>query len=209
MLYLHKQAYLSKVDREPEYQHLIAELDRRSAGKDERIQTMRGFWEQRLGVKDLTRMPGYEPLGEYQLAFRAPGKTAGYRHQYRFDLSDQELEKQMKGYGLHHALTNGEDLSSFVAAVLGNNGALVSTVEKMRAGIPVAGMSPAADMGTGIGLADAGNEARQCQAAFHGEFRHPENAGDFFNDLDFVIQFFERLEFLHFVRLEASGVFKD
>ena len=209
LLYLHKQAYLSKVDREPEYQHLIAELDRRSAGKDERIQTMRGFWEQRLGVKDLTRMPGYEPLGEYQLAFRAPGKTAGYRHQYRFDLSDQELEKQMKGYGLHHALTNGEDLSSFVAAVLGNNGALVSTVEKMRAGIPVAGMSPAADMGTGIGLPDAGNEARQCQAAFHGEFRHPENAGDFFNALAFVIQFFERLEFLHFVRLKASGVFKD
>lgn len=33
LLYLHKQAYLSKVDREPEYQHLIAELDRRSAGK--------------------------------------------------------------------------------------------------------------------------------------------------------------------------------
>ena len=31
LLYLHKQAYLSKVDREPEYQHLIAELDRRSA----------------------------------------------------------------------------------------------------------------------------------------------------------------------------------
>ena len=66
-------------------------------------------------------------------------------------------------------------------------------------------------MGTGIGLADAGNEARQCQAAFHGEFRHPENAGDFFNALEgaFVIQFFERLEFLHFVRLKASGVFKD
>ena len=151
LLYLHKQAYLSKVDREPEYQRLIAELDRRAAGKDERIQTMRGFWEQRLGVKDLTRMPGYEPLGEYQLAFLAPGKTAGYRHQYRFDLSDRDLEKQMKGYGLHHSLTNGEDLPSFIDSVLGNNGAMVSTVEKMRAGIPVGGMSPASDMGTGGG----------------------------------------------------------
>ncbi len=151
LLYLHKQAYLSKVDREPEYQRLIAELDRRAAGKDERIQSMRGFWERRLDVKDLTRMPGYEPLGEYQLAFRAPGKTAGYRHQYRFDLSDQDLEKQMKGYGLHHALTNGDDLPTFIDSVLGNNGAMVSTVEKMRAGIPVGGMSPAADMGTGGG----------------------------------------------------------
>ena len=149
LLYLHKQAYLSKMDREPEYQRLVAELDRRAAGKEERIQTMRGFWEQRLGVKDLTRMQGYEPLGEHQLAFRAPGKTAGYRHQYRFDLSDQDLEKQMKGYGLHHALTNGDDMPSFIDSVLGNNGALVSTVEKMRAGIPVGGMSPASDMGTG------------------------------------------------------------
>ncbi len=151
LLYLHKQAYLSKVDGEPEYQRLITELDRRAAGKDERIQTMRGFWEQRLGVKDLTRMQGYDPLGEHQLAFRAPGKTAGYRHQYRFDLSDQDLEKQMKGYGLHHTLTNGDDLPSFIDSVLGNNGALVSTMEKMRAGIPVRGMSPAADMGTGGG----------------------------------------------------------
>ena len=57
----------------------------------------------------------------------------------------------MKGYGLHHALTNGDDMPSFIDAVLGNNGALVSTVEKMRAGIPVGGMSPSADMGTGGG----------------------------------------------------------
>ncbi len=149
LLYLHKQAYLSKVDREPEYQQLIEGLDRRAVGKEERIQTMRGFWERRLGVKDLTRMAGYEPLGEHQTAFRLPGKTAGYRHQYRFDLSDQDLEKQMKGYGLYHSLTNGQDLPSFIDTVLANNGAMVSTVEKMRIGIPVRGMSPAEDMGTG------------------------------------------------------------
>ena len=149
LLYLHKQAYLSKVDREPEYQQLIQELDRRAAGKEERIQTMRGFWERRLGVKDLTRMAGYEPLGTHQTAFRLPGKTAGYRHQYRFDLSDQDLEKQMKGYGLYHSLTNGQDLPSFIDTVLANNGAMVSTVEKMRIGIPVRGMSPAEDMVSG------------------------------------------------------------
>jgi SPP1 gp7 family putative phage head morphogenesis protein len=149
LLYLHKQAYLTKVDRDPEYKRLVAELDRRAAGKDERIQEMRGFWERRLGVKDLTRMPGYDPMGEYQLAFKAPGKKAGYRHQYRFDISDEDLEKQMKGYGLYHRLTNGEDLPSFIETVLENNGAMVSTVEKLRAGIPVGGMSPAADMDTG------------------------------------------------------------
>ena len=149
LLYLHKQAYLSKVDREPEYEQLIQELDRRAVGKEERIQTMRGFWERRLGVKDLTRMAGYEPLGTHQSAFKIPGKRAGYRHQYRFDLSDQDLEKQMKGYGLHHSVTGDQDLTSLIDTVLENNGAMVSTVEKMRIGIPVRGMSPAEDMGTG------------------------------------------------------------
>ena len=149
LLYLHKQAYLTKVDRDPEYRRLITELDRRAASKEERIREMRGFWERRLGVKDLTRMPGYNPMGEYQLAFKDPGKRAGYRHQYRFDISDEDLERQMKGYGLYHRLTNGDDLPSFIDTVLENNGAMVSTVEKLRAGIPVGGMSPEADMDTG------------------------------------------------------------
>ena len=149
LLYLHKQAYLSKADREPDYQQLITELDRRAAGKQERIQTMRGFWEQRLGVKDLTRMPGYKPLGAHQSAFKIPGKTAGYRRQYRFDLSDQDLEKQMKGYGLYHSVTGDQDLPSLIDTVLTNNGAMVSTIEKMRIGIPVRGMSPVEDMDTG------------------------------------------------------------
>jgi hypothetical protein len=149
LLYLHKQAYLTKADRDSEYKRMVEELDRRAAGKEERIREMRGFWEKRLGVKDLTRMSGYDPLGEHQLAFKGVAKGGGYRHQYRFDLSDDDLEKQMKGYGLYHRLTNGEDLPSFIETVLDNNGAMVSTVEKLRAGIPVGGMSPVADMDTG------------------------------------------------------------
>jgi len=55
----------------------------------------------------------------------------------------------MKGYGLYQRLTNGEDLQSFIDTVLENNGAMVITVEKLRAGIPVGGMSPEADMDAG------------------------------------------------------------
>ena len=130
LLYLHKQAYLAKVDREPDYKRLVEELDRRAAGKEERIREMRGFWEKRLGVKDITRMPGYDPMGEYQAAFKNPSKQAGYRHQYRFDISDADIEKQMKGYGLHHRLTNGEDVASFIDTALGNNGAMVDVYKR-------------------------------------------------------------------------------
>ncbi len=95
LLYLHKQAYLTKVDRDPEYRRLFKELDRRAASKEERIREMRGFWERRLGVKDLARMSGYDPMGEYQAAFKAPGRHGVYRHQYFFDITDKDLEKQM------------------------------------------------------------------------------------------------------------------
>lgn len=67
----------------------------------------------------------------------------------RFDISDDDLEKQMKGYSLYHHLTNGESVSSFLDTALENNGAMVSTVEKLRAGIPPGGMSPESDMNSG------------------------------------------------------------
>ena len=149
ILYLAKQAYITKADREPEYVQMAADLDRRSATKTERIQTMRAFWERRLGVPDITRQPGYNPVGEYQFGFKDRSIQGGYRQQYRFDISDADLEKEMKGYSLHHHLTNGESVSSFLDQALGNNGAMMSTVEKLRAGLAPGGMSPAEDMNSG------------------------------------------------------------
>lgn len=149
IMYLTKQAYVTKADREPEYARMISGLDGRNATKTERIQTMRGFWEQRLGVSDITRMPGYDPVGEYQLGFKDTKIAGGYRHQYRFDITDADLEKQMKGYSLYHRLTNGESVSEFLDTVIENNGAMISTVEKLRAGVMPGGMSPESDMNSG------------------------------------------------------------
>ena len=149
IMYLQKQAYLSRVDTTSDYQALVKGLDLRQASKEERVRELRAFWEKRLGVADLTKQPGYDPLGEYQLGFLDAKAAAGYRHQYRFDLSDADLEKEMKGYALYHRLTNGEDLTAFVDQVLENNGAMVSTVEKLRMGLRPGGMSPERDMETG------------------------------------------------------------
>lgn len=149
IMYLAKQAYITKADREPEYTKLVSDLDARSATKTERIQAMRGFWAKRLGVSDITKLPGYDPIGEYQLGFKDRKIGGGYRYQYRFDISDEQLEKEMAGYSLHHNLTNSGSMSSFLDTVLENNGALVSTVEKVRSGIAPGGMSPQADMRSG------------------------------------------------------------
>lgn len=55
----------------------------------------------------------------------------------------------MKGYSLYHNLTNGESISEFLDTVLENNGAMISTVEKLRAGVMPGGMSPESDMNSG------------------------------------------------------------
>ncbi|MHB1001458.1 MAG: phage head morphogenesis protein [Armatimonadota bacterium] len=149
ILYLHKQAYVTKSDRDQEYTKMVASLDNRNASKTERVQTMRAFWEKKLGVRDITKMPGYDPIGEYQHGFKDRSITGGYRHQYRFDISDEQLEKDMAGYSLYHNLTNGSSMSGFLDTALGNNGAMISTVEKLRSGVMPGGMSPEEDMRSG------------------------------------------------------------
>ena len=148
-MYLEKLAYIRKTDKSADYKRLQKSLDDRNATTSERVQALRGYWQKELGVKDITQLPGYNPLGEYQAGFLDRDAKGGYRHQFRFDITEEDLEKQMKGYSLVHELTNGESMASFIDLIMENNGAMVSTVEKMRMGVPPGGMSPVADMQTG------------------------------------------------------------
>ncbi len=148
-MYLRKMAYVAKADKSDDYQKLLKGLEARDASVSERVQTLRDYWQSRLGVRDLTRQPGYNPQGEYQQGFLDRKLKGGYRHQYRFDLSEAELERTMKGYTLHHDLTGGARMDTFIDLVLENNGTMVSTIEKMRIGVPPGGMSPAEDMDSG------------------------------------------------------------
>ena len=148
-MYLRKMAYVSKADQNDDYRKVLKGLEDRDASVTERVQTMRDYWQGSLGVRDLTRLPGYNPQGEYQHGFLDRKLTGGYRHQFRFDLSDEDLEREMKGHTLFHNLTDGARMDSFIDTVLENNGAMVSTIEKMRIGVPTGGMSPESDMDTG------------------------------------------------------------
>ena len=148
-MYLEKLAYIRKTDKSADYKRLQKSLDDRNATTTERVQALRGYWQKELGVQDITQLSGYNPLGEYQAGFLDRDAKGGYRHQFRFDITEEDLEKQMKGYSLVHDLTNGESMSGFIDLIMENNGAMVSTVEKMRMGVAPGGMSPVADMQTG------------------------------------------------------------
>ncbi|QBG46055.1 phage head morphogenesis protein [Verrucomicrobia bacterium S94] len=148
-MYLEKMAYIRKVDHKADFKRLQKGLDDREASTTERVQAMREYWQKELKVDDLTKLPDYDPMGAYQAGFLDRKLKGGYRNQFRFDISEQELEEKMKGHSLVHSLTNSEKMSDFVETIMQNNGAMVSTVEKMRMGIPPGGMSPVADMNSG------------------------------------------------------------
>jgi len=150
-MYLMKQAYILQEDTTPGWKKMIKSLKSQKASKAEQVKALRQYWSDKLGVKDVTQIPGYNPQGKYSIMSSAwkKKKDAGYRHQLRFDISDEQVKRELGDYGLFHRLTNGSDVSSVIDEILKHNGAMVSTVEKMRVGIPVGGMSPSSDMGTG------------------------------------------------------------
>jgi len=149
IMYLQKQAYLLKKDTSAAWKKMGQKMDSSNATKAERIQAMRKFWSDELGVDDVTKIPGYDPVGNYELGFSDPSRRAGYRHQMRFDLTDEMLDRELKGYGLYHNVTDSGNVEDLVKTVLDNNGNMVSTVEKIRIGVKPGGMSPVSDMGTG------------------------------------------------------------
>jgi len=154
LVYLYKQAYLVKEDTSPAYKKVIRSLDKANATKEQRIKALRGYWADKLGVDDISSLPDYKPYGDYALSGNGVrsgvfSESAGYREFYRFDIPEKEFEKKLKGIGLFHNFTSGRDVVKTIDQILSNNGAMISTVEKIRLGIPVGGMSPLSDMGTG------------------------------------------------------------
>jgi len=151
VLYLLKTAYILNEDTTPAWKKVIKKLDKEMASSSERVKALRQYWSDRLGVDDVTKIAGYDPQGRYSLMTSSlkAKREAGWRKQLRFDITDMQIERELKGYGLYHRLTDGSDLPEVLDAVLEHNGAMVSTVEKMRIGIPVGGMSPGSDMESG------------------------------------------------------------
>lgn len=107
-----------------------------------RIQALRAHLKGQIG-KDPTELPGYNPAGQYE-AF-----GHGHRHRYRPDLAGPDWEKFKRDYRLHHAITGGNSISGAIQAILNAGGKMAPSVDKLRRGIPLGGMSPEADLKTG------------------------------------------------------------
>ncbi|MDP8223077.1 MAG: hypothetical protein P9L99_06940, partial [Candidatus Lernaella stagnicola] len=147
-MYLQKQAYIQGIDKSPRFKKAMTTAEGLKT-KQGQVKILRQFWNAELGVDDVTKLPHYDPFGSFQHATRGKIEGAGRRVQMRFDISEAELDRDLAGHSLKHRLTNDGDMADFINQALDNNGAMVSTIEKMRLGITPGGMSPTSDMESG------------------------------------------------------------
>jgi len=147
LMYLQKVAYVAKVDQTPAF--LAAAEEARKAGSGEAaVRVWREAWSRHLGVKDVTKLPDYNPAGIHQASTTGAKAGAGMRVQYRFDIPREELARELEGYTLMHHLTKGT-VEDFLDAVLPTNRAFVPTADRFGVGVPLGGMSPTQDLNTG------------------------------------------------------------
>lgn len=149
LMYLQKVAYAAKVDQSPAF--LAAAEDAQKAGSGEAaVRIWREVWSRHLGVKDVTKLPDYNPAGVHQASTTGVKAGAGMRVQYRFDVSSQDLAKEMADYRLMHQITRG-NVEDFLQAVLSTNRSFIPTADRFATGVPLGGMSPTQDLNTGGG----------------------------------------------------------
>ena len=132
LLYLSKVSYAAGVLDEVS---LTPEMTTR-----ERIGALKEFWQKRLGVPDVTKVNGYNPLPRFD-------EDKGWARWTRFDLDAGDFEQRMKGYALGHDLHT--NVAEAVESILDSEGSIVATEEKFRIGVRIHGMSPDADQRTG------------------------------------------------------------
>lgn len=153
LLYLRQQAYVAREEQNPAYEVLLNNIANNGWNTEKQVEVMKDYWTKKLG-KPLETIPDYNPFGEH-LAGYADAETAGGRRQFtRFDVDRAEFDKEIGGkYRVYVDLTyrGHTDQLGDIKVIMEHSGALVSTTEKLRIGVPVQGASPVADLKTGGG----------------------------------------------------------
>jgi len=149
LLYLHKAAYSAKVHNSAAWEA--------ATRAPEPLQAMRDYWSHRLKVPDVTKLPAYEPEGQYPQRWDGAHAKAGTRTHYRFDFSEADVAKTLAGYKIYQDPSYGGDtIENLLTRALPNNASLLSTTERIRVGIQnkddpggTKGSSTASDLNSG------------------------------------------------------------
>ena len=110
--------------------------------QEKRLEYLRKEASTAMGVDDITALPSYRPLGDWQQ----------YGHgriiHTRPDLNGPEWQQFQKDYILHHNLYGGVNVGA-IRNIVEGGGQMAPTMDKLRRGIIPKGMSPGADIESG------------------------------------------------------------
>ena len=112
------------------------------ADQQQRIKAAQAWINKEVGF-DITKVPDYQPEGVYQ-AF-----GQGRVNTFRPDLAGPKWDEFAKDYSIYHAHTSDGTLAEIIDIILENGGQMAPSVDKLRRGFNVGGMSPGADLRTG------------------------------------------------------------
>jgi len=110
--------------------------------QEERIKYLQKEVSDAAGVDDITALSSYNPFGDWQ--------QYGYGRvvRYRPDLVGPEWEDFQQKYVISHSLHTGATFDA-IKNIIDGGGQMAPTMDKLRRGVPIGGMSPTADMETG------------------------------------------------------------
>lgn len=146
-LYLHRGIYMQGKHGTPDY---ISIWETRTFTDEERVAKLKHYVKQNMGI-DVDKVPSYDPTGK---ARHADG--SGFRHWDRWDVTPDDIAKNMEDYALVHTtgnLTSSPEgaVAETLGAILDSGGEFTSTTGRIRKGVAVrgAGASTEADISTG------------------------------------------------------------
>lgn len=146
LLYLLRQSYVTKDHTRDDFKRMIKRLDDEGASTEKRVAALRKYWADQMEVDDVTKIPEYNPAGEWELCGEDHTIRAGRWHQYRFDIKDKDIADLRL---VHDTLYGTSQTAADVySAAMPGNQTLTATIDKFRWNIP-RGASPDSDMDSG------------------------------------------------------------
>lgn len=140
-LYLHKQVVLMGEHTKAWY----LKIQNSAHQLDEKIEMIKSHFEKKLKIQ-VRDNPAYQPFGNKN-SF-GEGRTVWKR----FDLSDEKIAEEMKGYFVIHDKQGRLTMPELIENILNSGGECSCTNERLRRGVNAAGtMSPGPDFRSGGG----------------------------------------------------------
>lgn len=154
LLYLIHQAHAMKLEADPSYKSAVVNKYTADMTAREKVQLHLDFFSQKMGVPDVRKLPTYNPRPQFDNVYRPDGPTyatepGGWGFFTRFDMTKEDIDKKMPGWGLSHRTKMGAE--GLLQVMLDSNGHMLNTEERVRNGVYRAkdGDSSSTDMGTG------------------------------------------------------------